>query len=598
MTISTGALTVGASNDTNQSYFVASASGNTSPSGSTFYCVITHKQPVNNRLLNVTDNKGNTWTQIGSAINDSQNCTVLRYYCQNGVGGTGHVVTATNQVYNTGTCSATGTTTTLIDTTQSWVTNAYTNYTVIDVTAAQNEKISSNTATQLTVASAFTNAPAAGDSYIIGCFKGTIVFYEITGGLTSGILDQSGTTSGFLNSASAGSYPSITLGAEAANGAIIISTFELSAFAVITYTQPTGYTLAYSYGLGTSYPNSVLMASAYQVVSGAGTYNPVWSVGGGSQYMTSAVDSFLGAGISGVASAVNVVGIGSVPNDGTGDPARVAFGKVDDNFSVLASAIARRASTTGTFGVSSGAGATNQLVDSTQTWGTNQFAGQILELGGSAATYPTLTGVQRSIVSNTSTAITVSPAFAATVPASIPYKISPTTNGYTEGSATNVGGTSPSTIVDGFKAWTTNQFQGTYQVTLLGGPYAGQSSPIASNTATTLTLSYAFATAIAAGTPYIIGSAAVLASQYVTAGTTVTVTPGVTVLELNGPTSMTVTLPTAAYDQQILEISTTTAITSFAMTGGTVSGSPSSLSANTGISFRYRSATTTWYRRY
>jgi hypothetical protein len=87
--------------------------------------------------------------------------------------------------------------------------------------------------------------------------------------------------------------------------------------------------------------------------------------------------------------------------------------------------------------------------------------------------------------------------------------------------------------------------------------------------------------------------------QYLSSGTTVTVGNGVTLLELDGPTSITVTFPTA-YDNQRLQIFTSTAITSFAVsaTGTTVKGTPTSMTANTGVAFVYKASNTTWYRLY
>jgi hypothetical protein len=239
------------------------------------------------------------------------------------------------------------------------------------------------------------------------------------------------------------------------------------------------------------------------------------------------------------------------------------------------------------------------LIDATQTWATNQFAGQYVTITTgtlpSSGTATSNTAYSALIASNTATTLTFAALPFATT-AGCGYDISPVvTTAQTDGQATSVGGTAPSTLVDASKSWTTNQWAG-YMVTFLGGAYAGQQAPIASNTSGALTLSTAFTSAIAAGTPYVIGSGQIAASQYATSGSTITVNPGTLWLELNGPTTMTVTFPSSPYDTQRLEISTTTAITSFATAGGTVSGAPSTMSANTGIAFRYHLGTTTWYR--
>jgi hypothetical protein len=594
MTANYNAVLSGSYSDNQTTYTLTTGSATTNSTGSTMYVVVVIKTALTGLVPSVTDSKGNSYSQIGSTITDGQGTYLYRFQSVNMVGGSGHTVTVSNPSFATGTVGS-FTSTTITDGTKSFTTNQWASYSCANLTRNDSANVVSNTATVLTFSSVPTST-ANGDSYVLGALKMSVVAVELTGCATVSPLDQSTVNSGdYALPKGPGSQ---TLGAEAANGAVLITAFELLDAANITYTIPTGFTSLYTSGNAGGYPNNINLAVAIQVVSGAGTYNPTWTITGGSggSFLTTAMDSFIGG--SPVDYAINNVATGTIPGDATGDVLRAAFTKLNTSVESLASALALRSTNTGVFGVSSTTGTTTVLNDSTQTWATNQFAGQYLILGGQTVTNPLLAGYSQKIASNTATAITTTAAFGAAIPALIPYQIVPTVSNPTEGSATNVGGTAPSTLVDGFKAWTTNQWQGLYQVTLLGGTYAGQSSIIASNTANTLTLTTAFSTAIAAGTPYMIGSVALQSIQYVTAGTTVTVGVGTQVLELNGPTSMTVTLPSAPYDTQILEISTTTAITSFAMTGGTVSGSPSSLSANTGISFRYRAANTTWYRRY
>lgn len=66
--------------------------------------------------------------------------------------------------------------------------------------------------------------------------------------------------------------------------------------------------------------------------------------------------------------------------------------------------------------------------------------------------------------------------------------------------------------------------------------------------------------------------------------------------------TLTVVAPTLAIDGQVFEISTTQTITALTITpafGQTVKGGgPMMLTANGGVSWRYRSADDTWYRRY
>jgi len=310
MTISVGLVSIGSTNDTSNNYFVSTTAGSSSGSGSSFYAIVTQQQPTVNLGMNVTDSTGvNSYSQIGSAINDLQSQTLLRYLTTNGSGSASFVAKATTPTYATGMISSVSGTSSITDTSKSWTTNQWANYNCFDVTKTQSATVGSNNNNTLSF-SAIPSGAVAGDSYIVGAFKGTIVLIEIRGGKPTSLVDVSATNSGYLDTTQSATWPSVTLGSEAANGALIVSTFMLRDFATISYTPPTGYTLAYSYGQGTSYPSSICMAVAYQTVSGAGTYQPIWSIGGGTVYMATSVDVFLGAAGGGGGHAPQLMTLG------------------------------------------------------------------------------------------------------------------------------------------------------------------------------------------------------------------------------------------------------------------------------------------------
>jgi hypothetical protein len=65
--------------------------------------------------------------------------------------------------------------------------------------------------------------------------------------------------------------------------------------------------------------------------------------------------------------------------------------------------------------------------------------------------------------------------------------------------------------------------------------------------------------------------------------------------------SLTIVLPPSANDGDVFEIGSTRTITALTVSpaaGQTVTGGSLMLAANGGISFRYRAANSTWYRRY
>jgi len=205
--------------------------------------------------------------------------------------------------------------------------------------------------------------------------------------------------------------------------------------------------------------------------------------------------------------ALNAVNIGSIPNDNTGDEPRAGFTKIKIESSHFLSAVGRRQTLPGTFGVTTSGTSQTVMGDTSQNWQAGQFAGQTLTI---------LTGVNAgysgTIVGNTggvgSSTLTISNPINGSnnIGVGVGYQITPAImNGGSDGFATALGGTSPSTVIDSNQAWSSNEWA-SFGVTFLAGNFAGQTSPIISNSATVLTLAVAFANAIAAGTPYVIGA--------------------------------------------------------------------------------------------
>lgn len=206
-------------------------------------------------------------------------------------------------------------------------------------------------------------------------------------------------------------------------------------------------------------------------------------------------------------SALNPLGIGVYPGDNTGDEVRGGGIKIKSAHAAMLAGISRRTTNPGTFGYTTSTGGTTVVNDSTKNWATNQFAGQTLTFIGPIGS--TNAGYSGTIASNTSNAITLSAAIngAINIPSGAQYEVSPSSVSVgSDGFATATGGTSPSTVIDTAQSWTSNQWQG-MSVTFLAGLYAGRSAIIDSNTSNTLTLGVSYPTAIAAGTPYVIGIA-------------------------------------------------------------------------------------------
>lgn len=93
MTISVGVTAVGSGGGGT----ATTSGGTTNASGSTFYAVVIIKNSTA-VAMNLSDAWGNTYTQIGSTVSDSSSRWLSRYQCVNGVGGSGHTLTATESV--------------------------------------------------------------------------------------------------------------------------------------------------------------------------------------------------------------------------------------------------------------------------------------------------------------------------------------------------------------------------------------------------------------------------------------------------------------------------------------------------------------------
>ena len=196
----------------------------------------------------------------------------------------------------------------------------------------------------------------------------------------------------------------------------------------------------------------------------------------------------------------NPINLGTTPGDDTGDPAKVGMIKVKADLGGLVAGLTRRSTTTGVYGVTSPAGTTTVLNDTSQNWAVSQFAGQSLSI----LTGP-LAGFVEPIASNTATSITVSSAFGSAIGSGVGYQIAETPLANADGYATSAGGTGPATLTDANKTWTQNQWEG-FTAHFLSGAYAGQHLQIVSNNSNTLRFVESLNPGIAAGTAYAIGS--------------------------------------------------------------------------------------------
>ena len=122
-------------------------------------------------------------------------------------------------------------------------------------------------------------------------------------------------------------------------------------------------------------------------------------------------------------------------------------------------------------------GTSTTLVDTTKSWGVNAFANKTVEI-----TAGPMGLVSRTILSNTSNTLTISGVW-------------PVTDAGGANSGTS------NTLTDLTKLWTANAFNG-FTIELTGGTGAGQSRVVASNTATVITVTSAWATIPDSSTSY------------------------------------------------------------------------------------------------
>lgn len=132
---------------------------------------------------------------------------------------------------------------------------------------------------------------------------------------------------------------------------------------------------------------------------------------------------------------------------------------------------------------SASSGGSAALTDSSQTWGTNSFAGFVVKITGGTGS-----GQIKSIASNTATVLTVDGNWKTQPGNTSTYVIY---DGAFASSGQATAG-STTTLTDGNAAWGTNQWQG-YTLSIDGGTGSGQSLTVVSNTATVLTFASATA---------------------------------------------------------------------------------------------------------
>lgn len=140
------------------------------------------------------------------------------------------------------------------------------------------------------------------------------------------------------------------------------------------------------------------------------------------------------------------------------------------------------------------AGSTTTLTDSTKAWTVDGFKNKwVLIVDGTGK------GQMVKIISNTSTMLTFG-TLATGLDATSVYQILGSKPAFASGLATAGGA---STLTNGGKAWTTNQWTN-YQIRIISGTGVGQTRTIASNTGTVITTSSSWGTAPDATSVYVI----------------------------------------------------------------------------------------------
>ena len=242
------------------------------------------------------DSKGNTYTHIGTQVNNTGTIALDRFYCDSGTGGAGHTVMAQTTNNYSGTATG-GTTTTLIDTGASWTVNQWANYHGIVATSGDTFVVSSNTSNTLTFSSAIGTAPSSGNSFTIGVASWNIFLCEGVNQQTSSSLDQSNTGGGFAASPYGVSVTPTS--GDLTNGELVISFFadDFNGGTALVACAG-GFTLQQSYNAAGSFGYGVTSGMATQIVTTTGARTPSWidrSGGGGAQNYVSSTDSFIGA---------------------------------------------------------------------------------------------------------------------------------------------------------------------------------------------------------------------------------------------------------------------------------------------------------------
>lgn len=140
------------------------------------------------------------------------------------------------------------------------------------------------------------------------------------------------------------------------------------------------------------------------------------------------------------------------------------------------------------------AGSTTTLTDSTKAWAVDAYKNHwVLIVDGTGE------GQMVKIISNTATQLTFGTLGTALDATSV-YQISGSKPAFASGLATAGGA---STLTNGAKAWTTNQWTN-YQIRIISGTGVGQTRTIASNTGTVITTSAAWSVAPDATSVYVI----------------------------------------------------------------------------------------------
>ncbi len=91
--------------------------------------------------------------------------------------------------------------------------------------------------------------------------------------------------------------------------------------------------------------------------------------------------------------------------------------------------------------------------------------------------------------------------------------------------------------------------------------------------------------------------------QVPSTGFTITIASGIAFLNLAPAGTLlagTINMPAVPVDGQVIEIASTQTITTLTVSGNgsTILNAPTTITAGTGFSYRYRATGTTWYRRY